>query len=593
MAFDLASAKPADSGGGGFDLASAKPVSPAKTSQGARSSGGEGDYDPLAVSNVVGAAAEPLMSMGTGAIAAPVSGLAGLAGSMLPGPPGQGADWTRAVGNALTYSPKTEGGQRALSTIGAPFEAIGKGADWAGGKTSEVTGSPAAGAGVNALIQFLPQLLAAKGMKAGMPERPNARMTPELERLKQAGVTPTMGQVGGPFWQRMEEGVERVPIMSEPIRAAKARGVQEFNIAEVNDALTAAGLPKVPKGVKPGNEAIEHTRKAFYERYDELKDGMKGNLGRPETAAPKAGSAAAERAPTELGRPALSGKPTPQLEGPGGRPSGEIDITPRGPGAPPAPPTLWAELQNIKRMALDGMDRKYAQELGRDIDSLIINRFEKNGSGLIGGETVKKLQSELGNLIKTKQRSETWSVREQAQALKEADAAIDRMLRRENPTLAPELEKLDAGYAKFKIAQGAAARAGAREGVNTPKMYDSAVRAADKSKDKARYAEGKANQQDLSRAGTRYMSNVLPDSGTPYGLALMHMILNAVTGKSGGGMTGFPGALLGATMLGPLYSKGAQSAMVNMLTNPSRAGARFGQAAPYGLGQAMAADQQQ
>jgi hypothetical protein len=120
---------------------------------------------------VIGGAVEPNLTLATGALAAPLSGLAGIAGTMLPGEQGQGAEWARNVGSTLTYSPQTQGGKDALSVIAKPFELLGEGADWAGGKYSEALGKilpPEAaatfGAGLNTAIQAVPMALSAKYM---------------------------------------------------------------------------------------------------------------------------------------------------------------------------------------------------------------------------------------------------------------------------------------------------------------------------------------------------------------------------------------------------------------------------------------------
>jgi len=108
---------------------------------------------PTSARNLLGAAVEPNLSMLSGAVSGPISGLAGIAGAVLPGDAGQGARWTEGVQRALTYQPRTEGGKTATEAISYPFRQLGQGADFLGEKVSEVTGSPAAGAGVNAAVQ--------------------------------------------------------------------------------------------------------------------------------------------------------------------------------------------------------------------------------------------------------------------------------------------------------------------------------------------------------------------------------------------------------------------------------------------------------
>src|SRR3990167_4564587 len=64
------------------------------------------------LTNLAGAAAEPLMTMGSGAVTMPLSGLAGILGSVLPGPQGQGQQWAEKIQSG-TYQPKTTGGKNA------------------------------------------------------------------------------------------------------------------------------------------------------------------------------------------------------------------------------------------------------------------------------------------------------------------------------------------------------------------------------------------------------------------------------------------------------------------------------------------------
>ena len=70
---------------------------------------------------------EPALTMLSGALAEPVSGLAGIAGSLLPGESGQGADWVEGVQEAMTYEPRTEEGQQGLQDLG---ETMQEGMGW-------------------------------------------------------------------------------------------------------------------------------------------------------------------------------------------------------------------------------------------------------------------------------------------------------------------------------------------------------------------------------------------------------------------------------------------------------------------------------
>lgn len=109
--------------------------------------------------NFLGYQIEPAMQMATGAVATPLAGLSGIAGSLIPGEQGQGARWTENVQNALTYQPRTAGGKLGSRIVNYPFEKLAQGADYLGGGAANLTGSPAVGAAVNTTVQSLPALL--------------------------------------------------------------------------------------------------------------------------------------------------------------------------------------------------------------------------------------------------------------------------------------------------------------------------------------------------------------------------------------------------------------------------------------------------
>jgi hypothetical protein len=281
--------------------------------------------NPRSAKNLAGAAIEPGISLATGALAGPASGLAGIAGAMLPGPPGQGARWAHKVGDRMTYEPRTTGGRNAMEAISYPFRKFGEAADYAGGKAAEVTGSPAVGAGVNTAIQALPQLAGARG--ASMLKKPPAReLAPDVKTLADRGVKLTPGEMV-PKLKRVEEAFESIPFAGDIVKDARGRSSESFNRATWNDALTAAGEKPLPKTVKTGNEASAHVRQALGDRYDDLLGKM---VGRWTTAPAKN----ALPAPGQVGQPP---KPSlrQELDQPQPRQAGRRAPVPRD--AHPAP----------------------------------------------------------------------------------------------------------------------------------------------------------------------------------------------------------------------------------------------------------------
>jgi hypothetical protein len=91
------------------------------------------------VGEAIGGGLEAAGTFASSIVAEPVSGLAGIAGSLLPGDAGQGARYVEATRDALTYQPRGEAGQEYLQNIGSskPIQMLGKGIS----ATEEFTGN--------------------------------------------------------------------------------------------------------------------------------------------------------------------------------------------------------------------------------------------------------------------------------------------------------------------------------------------------------------------------------------------------------------------------------------------------------------------
>lgn len=487
---------------------------------------------PYSARNLIGAGTEPIASLATGALAAPVSGLAGLAGTMLPGPEGQGAQWAERTGHAMTYQPRTAGGRTAMGAISYPFEKLAQGADVAGEAVSRVAG-PAAGAGVNTAIQAVPQILGSKGMAKAAPIPGKMRASPEVQMLAQKGVTMTPGEILGGGFSKAEQVMQSAPVVGEFIRSARGKGIEQFGGAAINDALMPIGKA-LPKGLT-GSEALEFAREALGEAYEGLLPKMKGDLNNrpPQNALP---------APGQLGQPPK--------------------------------PTFMDELNQIRAMGANLPDLERGQ-LNRILDREVIGRFTQTGKA--SGETLKNVESKLSMLAKTMRRSENYDIRTLGNAVEETQAALRRMIEDVNPGYGKELKAVNEGYAKFKIAQKAGGSVGAKEGVFTPSQYRSSVRAKDTSKDKRAFSEGSANQQPLAEAGKKVLSDTVPDSGTPQRLLLLDLLLGL------GGHTAIgPGGVAAGLAIPGLYSQPALRAMQKPLMRPPNVGHAVARGLPYG-----------
>jgi hypothetical protein len=212
--------------------------------------------------------ADAAFALGSGAVAGPVSGLAGIAGTLLPGPKGQGAKWVEKTQDALSYEPKTTIGQTLTNAVTYPFQKIAEGADVAGAATAEKTGSPAAGAGVNMALQSIPLVL---GRAAPVGEGPAAAAKRAAAKVK--GEQYDAGTV-----QAKEAGYVVPPTQANPSLlnqivegfAGKVKTAQTASLKnqDVTNGLVrkALGIPEESPLTVDSLQAVRKEAGAAYER---------------------------------------------------------------------------------------------------------------------------------------------------------------------------------------------------------------------------------------------------------------------------------------------------------------------------------------
>lgn len=371
---------------------------------------------------------------------------------------------TSTLLEGATAGALTGGSSLPGTAAGAGMGALSAGASEAVGN---ITKSPIAGLAAGLLMPAAAGK--AVGGRANVPEN--------VKLLDKEGVLMTPGQILGGIPQRVEDAMTSMPVTGDFIKNAQRRGHETFNMAATNRALEPVGETVQP-GTAAGRPAVSYTQDRLGQLYDDLLAKTKGSLDGP--------------AP-----------PTNALPPPGGT-------------APASTaPSLRHEIENIRQMAQNGnLAPEQKRQISDIIDNEVISRFSPNG-GLAPGETLKEIESQLGNLHSTFARSDNYDVRRMAGAVKETQAALRRMIERENPQNAGELGKINEGYANFKRVQDAAGRAYSTDGLFTPSTLQSAVRSGDKSKDKSKFTRGEALMEDLSEAGKGVMTKTVPDSGTP------------------------------------------------------------------------------
>ena len=324
------------------------------------------------------------------------------------------------------------------------------------------------------------------------------KIAPEVKTLMNEGVTPTTGQILGGGFKRFEEGLSSVPLVGDFIKNAQLRAVEDLNKAAFNRALKPIGK-ELPKDIT-GREAVQFADDALGNAYQKLL-------------------------------PKMTVK---------------------------ADTTFTTGLSNLKQAVDSGAINQTTKDFfNKWIDNNVTNKFQ--GQGAITGETLKGIQENFRVKINELSLSTINDERVIAGALKQAQDEFRQLVTRSNPNYAKELNAINTGYANFKRVQNAASKLGAEEGIFSPAQLQNAVRAMDKSKDKARFAEGKALMQDLSESGKTVLGSKVPDSGTPY------RTMAAILASGGAGVSGYPGIAAGLAASPVMYSSGGQKMMAALL----------------------------
>src|SRR3990167_5601411 len=157
------------------------------------------------------------LQVGTGALAGPIAGFAGIGAALMPG--GRtGAEAVSDVSNRLTYRPITEAGTRISEAVAAPFEKLDQYADSIAFTLGR--GNPLASATIKTAILGLPAVL---GLKGGL-RIPKAVRNME-SRATDLGIDLTSPQIRsqiGEAAQRIAPGVrsETMPGVQSALREA-------------------------------------------------------------------------------------------------------------------------------------------------------------------------------------------------------------------------------------------------------------------------------------------------------------------------------------------------------------------------------------
>lgn len=318
-----------------------------------------------------------------------------------------------------------------------------------------------------------------------------------VKYLLDKGIRLRPDQMMGRTASTVADKAQSLPVVGDAISASQRRAVEDFNRAAYNEVLKPLGT-KYAATDPVGREGVEVVQRTVGQAYDDIL-------------------------------------PKIQFKADG---------------------TFVSEFKNLARMAQSLPPDKYTQ-FQKVMENELLPRFSKTGQ--MDGLTFKAMETELNNFARNYSSSSSADDRAVASAVREVLTSARGALERSNPTLAPQLRKINQAFATFTRVQDAASRIGGEEGVFTPHHLLSAVRSGDKSARKGAFARGDALLQKLAETGKTVMGGKYPDSGTAgrtlqAGLAL------------GGGYMIDPSIAAGALAASSLYTRPGQALAQTLLT---------------------------
>ena len=291
----------------------------------------------------------------------------------------------------------------------------------------------------------------------GIARAVSPKVAPVVQRLKDAGVAMTPGQILGAkngllggMVKGAEDRLTGIPFLGDAVSGARRRSVETFNQAALNQALKPIGK-KLPKGAPIGNDGIATVERELGKAYDEV---------------------------------------LPRLSATGDD-------------------KFASDLAQIHAKAAT-MAPARAQQFNAILKDL--GRFWKPGNQ-ITGKDLKAIETRLGERIRNYGSGADPDARDLASVLGEVQSSLRSLAARQNPSEAARLKAINAGWAQFTRLQKAASSA-TKDGVFSPNQLSVAARVMDKSGRKAATARGDALMQRFAQDAQSVLPSSVPDPGT-------------------------------------------------------------------------------
>jgi len=287
------------------------------------------------------------------------------------------------------------------------------------------------------------------------------KVTEAAKAMMEKGVRLTPAQRVGGFPRAVEEKAKSLPLIGDIITNAEARALRDFNAGAMNNVMRMLGKgKKLPKGLA-GNEAFQVV--------DDAIDAAYSNV-------------------------------IPKL-------TVELDNKFQN--------ELVKILRNNRGLGIQGLDQ-FNKQLQ------VIFSPDKVGKGnIVAGQTLRNMDSELGEIAMNFLRSNTATERQMGKAIFDVQKLLRDSMKSKDRAAMAEYTKVQAAFRQFLPVRSAVVKANRREGVFTPDQLLKGSAAADKSKGKSVTARGEAPQQRYGQQGAEALAANVPNSGTVDRAALL------------------------------------------------------------------------
>lgn len=318
-----------------------------------------------------------------------------------------------------------------------------------------------------------------------------------VQRLKDAGVTMTPGQIAGGAIKRLEDSATSVPLLGDIIRNAQRKGLDSLQRASIDEALGPIGA-SLPKDVPTGREAVQWAQDAASRAYEEAL------------------------LPLHI-----------------------------------QPDDAFAEGMRDIMAGIDGLPDDIANEFRQQVSSHVTPYV----GDTIDGHGLQDIYQGLNKRVSAYRRG---APRDEylADGLEAVRDEFMNLADRAAPEQTGMFRQANAAYRNMAPVNRAAAKS-RDTGTFTASQLASAVREADRSKNKRAFARGEAPMQELSDAAASVLPSSVPDSGT---INRGIMAFLAGSGIGAGAILGHPTPLIAGGAAALPYLPGGRKATEWLMT---------------------------